>query len=187
MPVDKTDGLSAEESGGLEIPLRYFYAEPADWEKYQAACTHLMWLKSTFLSQLCNSFISVNWEYYAECAELDAQARGLSTQEFFTECCNWDGKLTEYQKRRPTFKPSPLATVPDVDASQENRRRVKTIRTGRANGALLRVACEVDRCNLITVTSRVLRWHFDRYWEKLYVPQIQAAQEQSFRRVFNQE
>ncbi|MEM9805993.1 MAG: hypothetical protein AAF959_11995 [Cyanobacteria bacterium P01_D01_bin.56] len=128
--------------------------------------------------------MAVHWKYYADCAELDAAARGLSVEAFFNACINWDAELPSYTGDRPTFKPYPLATIPDVETTPDNRRRVKVIRTSQVNGALLRVACVVDRCTLITIMSRLLRWHFDQYWEKSYAPQIRAAQAKSFRRLF---
>ena len=185
MPTQGTPLFEDLEDGGLEVSLKYLYADDAYWEKYELACKHLMWLRTTLVSQLINSFIALHWEYYAECAELDAKARELSVQDFFDECCNFEAELTPYIKERPTFKPSPLDSIIDFESSSAYRRRVRTIRIGRANGALLRMVSVVDRASLTVVVSRVLRWHFDRYWEKLYVPQIRAAEAKSFRRLFS--
>ena len=126
MPTQGTPLFEDLENGGLEVSLKYLYADDAYWEKYELACKHLMWLRTTLVSQLINSFIALHWEYYAQCAELDAKARGLSVQDFFDECCNFEAELTPYIKERPTFKPSPLDSIIDCETRDRKSTRLNS-------------------------------------------------------------
>lgn len=198
------DEVLTLDAQSLDIHLQYLYAEPDDWAKYDAAVTSLGWMRTTLLSQLVSGFMGKHWKYYAECADLEAKARGISPGQFFEECCadfpsepptkanggpkypGWGAKLTARldPKARPLFLPSPLATVVRIEQTKANRQRVKTLWLGLNNAALLRVACEVEQCTLTPLISLILRYHFEQYWEKVYAPQIRAGKARSFHRLF---
>lgn len=167
-----------------EIPLGYIYASPTYLEKYLATCNYLGWNKTSLLNQVLNSYFAAHWRYYAAASELDATARGLSVNQFFDVCNDWKHDLPGYQCLRPRFEPSPLSQGPNPQVSKANCQRIKSIRIGLANGALLRIACIIEQARLIDVSGRILQWHFDEYWENSYAPQIKAAQQSSFERIF---
>ena len=164
-----------------EVPLSYIYATSAVWnERYMVAVEEIGWNKRALLSQVIASYCFAHREYYQAAAWADAQARGFnedSFSEYFDLCSRWED-VPEYLSNRPEFKPSPLSQVIDV-GGEENRRSYNGLRTSALNSAILRVATFVERANAGKTVSRILQWHFDRYWST-YQYQLLAAQQHTF-------
>ena len=164
-----------------EVPLSYIYATPAVWnERYMVAVEEIGWNKRALLSQVLASYCFAYRDYYQEAARADAFARGFeedSLSQYFDLCVRWE-ELPEYTKGRPEFKPSPLSKIVDV-SGEENRRSYNGLRTSALNAAILRVATFVERANAGKTVSRILQWHFDKYW-KTYQYQLMAAEQHTF-------
>jgi hypothetical protein len=60
-----------------------------------------------------------------------------------------------------------------VDTAFKNKRRYGTIALGGFNFVLLRVAQLVDLGPQTQLISRIVKYHFDQYWETNYLPQIE--------------
>lgn len=164
-----------------EVPLSYIYATPAVWdERYMVAVEEIGWNKRALLSQVLASYCFAYRDYYQEAARADALARGFDNDDlsrYFDLCVRWEA-LPEYVDSRPEFKPSPLSKIVDV-SGEENRRSYNGLRTSALNSAILRVATFVERANAGKTVSRILQWHFDRYW-KTYQYQLIAAEQHTF-------
>ena len=164
-----------------EVPLSYIYATSAVWdERYMVAVEEIGWNKRALLSQVLASYCFAHRNYYQAAAHADALARGFdenSFSQYFDLCARWE-ELPEYLISRPEFEPSPLAKVVDV-SGEENRRSYNGLRTSALNSAILRVATFVERANAGKTVSRILQWHFDKYW-KTYQYQLLAAEQHTF-------
>ena len=68
---------------------------------------------------------------------------------------------------------TPLDTVPLVDTAAPNRYRYNTIALGGFNFVLLKTAQLVDLGPMSQLVSRVVAYHFDKYWETSYLPQLE--------------
>lgn len=168
------------------VPISYVYAEPDVWTKYESAITVAGWRKAVILTQIAQTYGKVNLEYYQMLAELDAQARGFKEHqgEHFDLLSNWH-ELPPYQKSRPEYAPSPLATIPNPDSKLE-RRSFGQFRCSARNSAILHLAMLWEQSNIQVLMTRMMRWYYDRYWT-LYLPQLAAAEQHTMNPTFTTE
>lgn len=164
-----------------EVPLSYIYVTPVVWnERYMVAVEEIGWNKRTLLSQVLASYCFAYRSYYQAAAQADALARGFDENgfsQYFDLCARWED-LPDYLGSRPEFELSPLSKVVDV-GGEENRHSYNGLRTSALNSAILRVATFVERANAGKTVSRILQWHFDRYWGT-YQYQLLAAKQHTF-------
>ncbi|MEM1307944.1 MAG: hypothetical protein AAGF98_00330 [Cyanobacteria bacterium P01_H01_bin.153] len=163
-----------------EVTTSYVYASAETWAKYDYACQELGWQKKTLLTQLLHSYGSAELAYYREAAEMDAVARGFEGHqgEHYQLLRDWS-ELPKYAAAQPPFNPSPLASIPDVATDAAGRRSFSSIRCSGRNSAILHLATIIERANVPQTLSRIMLWHFDRYWEKGYLYQLEADKQQT--------
>lgn len=160
------------------ITISYIYAVPDVWKKYETAIAVAGWRKSVILTQIAQTFGKVNADYYYQCAEADARARGFDAHQGKHYELLADGDtLPPYLSDRPVFGPSPLASIPDPDSSLP-RKSFGQFRCSNRNAAIIRMALIVDRSNINVLMSQMMSWYYARYWE-LYKPQLLAAEQQT--------
>ncbi|MEM9906906.1 MAG: hypothetical protein AAF921_17950 [Cyanobacteria bacterium P01_D01_bin.44] len=164
-----------------QIRLSYIHVEDEVWNKFELACDRLGWQSKNLLQQIVHSFFARHRDYYCRAAIADAKAREMTEQPYYeTLKGGSEEDLNRYIGQRPNFGPSPLATVPDPIANKETRRRYNLLTLGDFNYVLLKVAMIVERASIVELTSRITLWHFNEYWEKLYLPQIQHDEQRRF-------
>lgn len=163
-----------------EVKVSYVYADSETWARYMLSCDELGWSKSTLLTQLLHSFGSVSLDYYQESAEMDAIARGFETSkgEHYNLLRDW-AEMPRYTRTQPAFKQSPLADIPDVETSTQNRKSFNYIRCSGRNSTILHLATIIERSNVPQTLSRIMLWHFNRYWDKGYLHQLEADKQQT--------
>jgi hypothetical protein len=81
--------------------------------------------------------------------------------------------LPPYKCELLNIPENPLKDVA-LAPTELTRRGINHIMLGTQNLALLRVGIHYDRDNSIGYVSRIVKEHFDRQWDKLYLPQVQA-------------
>ncbi|WP_430714950.1 hypothetical protein [Nodosilinea sp. AN01ver1] len=158
-----------------EVSVSYVYGSPETWEKYDQACNELGWNKKTLLTQLLHSYGAKELAYYQRAAEMDALARGFSSHkgEHYRLLRDW-GELPRYADSQPPFERSPLADIPDIPTGAAGRRSFRSIRCSGRNSAILHLATIVERSNIPQTLSRIMLWHFNRYWHPGYISQLEA-------------
>lgn len=158
-----------------EVPVSYVYGSPETWERYDKACGELGWNKKTLLTQLLHSYGSRELAYYQGAAAMDAVARGFSSHqgEHYQLLRDW-GELPRYVGSQPPFERSPLADIPDVPNGAAGRRSFRSIRCSGRNSVILHLATIVERSNVPQTLSRIMLWHFGRYWHEGYIKQLEA-------------
>lgn len=168
------------ESVYCEITVSYVYAASETWEKYTKACDELGWNKRNLLTQILHSYGGANLSYYREAASMDAIARGFKAHqgEHYQLLRNW-GDLPRYVATQPAFERSPLADIPEVSAQSSDRRSFVSIRCSGRNSAILNLATIVERSNVPQTLSRIILWHFGRYWEKGYLIQLRSDEQET--------
>lgn len=168
-----------------EVPVSYVYGSPETWERYDLACSELGWNKKTLLTQLLHSYGAKELAYYQQAAEMDATARGFESHqgEHYQLLRDW-GDLPRYVNAQPPFERSPLADIPDIPTGAAGRRSFRSIRCSGRNSAILHLATIVERSNVPQTISRIMLWHFERYWHPGYVNQIAADQQLTIDPVF---
>lgn len=161
-----------------EVSVSYVYGSRETWEKYDRACDELGWNKKTLLTQLLHSYGSKELVYYQTAAEMDAVARGFASHqgEHYQLLRDW-GELPRYTGSQPPFERSPLAEIPDVPNGAAGRRSFRSIRCSGRNSAILHLATIVERSNIPQTLSRIMLWHFERYWHPSYIAQLKADQQ----------
>lgn len=162
------------------ITISYVYAVSDVWKKYETAIEIAGWRKSVILTQIAQTFGKVNADYYFQCAEADAIARGFERHQGRHYELLADGKdMPAYTSSRPLFEPSPLAAIPDPDSSLP-RQSFGQFRCSNRNAAIIRMALIVDRSNINVLMSKMMSWYYDRYWD-LYKPQLMAAEQKTIK------
>lgn len=180
----KTSNLSSElkipDTMACDVAVSYVYATAETWDKYTTACDELGWNKKNLLTQLLHSYGGACLDYYQRAAQMDAVARGFEGHrgEHYRLLRNW-GELPRYTGTQPAFEPSPLADVPEIPASAEYRRRLGSISCSGRNSAILHLATIIERSNVPQTLSRIMLWHFDRYWDKGYASQLESDQQET--------
>ena len=163
-----------------EVTVSYVYGSPDIWEKYQKTCDELGWNKKTLLTQLLHSYGSKELTYYQKAAEMDAVARGFSSHqgEYYRLLRDWK-ELPRYTQSQPPFERSPLADIPDIPTNAEGRRSFRSIRCSGRNSAILHLATIIERSNVPQTLSRIMVWHYSRYWDKSYLQQLEADRQET--------
>lgn len=162
------------------LTISYIYAIPDVWKKYETAIEIAGWRKSVILTQIAQTFGKVNADYYYQCAEADAIARGFKGhQGEHYELLADGGEIPAYTSSRPLFDPSPLAAIPDPDPSFP-RQSFGQFRCSNRNAAIIRMALIVDRSNINVLMSKMMIWYYARYWD-LYKPQLMAVEQKTIK------
>ena len=160
-----------------QFSIPYYYLAPEDYNKVELFCTVSGDTETGLINQYVRGWISRNRPYYLELSKLDAQKRQLTSEQWV------DIMLDEGVKGLPQYKhdigngeiqPNPLAHVV-MPGGEKIRRNINYIVLAAQNIALLRIAIFYDRDSIAGYISRVVKEHLDRNWEKLYIPQIEAA------------
>jgi hypothetical protein len=158
-----------------EVSVSYVYGSPETWERYDSACDELGWHKKTLLTQLLHSYGSKELAYYQGAAAMDALSRGFPSHqgEHYLLLRDW-GEMPRYTGSQPPFERSPLADIPDVPNGAVGRRSFRSIRCSGRNSAILHLATIVERSNIPQTLSRIMLWHFERYWHEGYIKQLES-------------
>ena len=164
-----------------EVRISYIYASDETWSKFEQACDRLGWQSKALIQQIIHSFFAKHKDFYCQAALADAEARGMQEQDYYVALKSGpDADLSPYKKHRPDFGSTPLAIIPDPEASKENRRRYNMVTLSDFNYVLLHSAMLVERANPVEIVSRIVAWHFIEYWERSYLPQIRHDDEHRF-------
>ena len=157
-----------------ELRINYIFAEEPTWEKLTLACDELGWNKSTIVKQCLHGFFRRDGEFYANAGQIDAQARGMTQEDYFRTLRDGsEDELARYVNGRPGFGASPIDSILPIPADTKNKRTYNTIGLSAYNYVLLRVARIVDGGSMVQVISRMLVKHLQDNWEKSYLPQIE--------------
>ena len=157
-----------------DVRLNYLYLEPVTRSRFDTVCDELGWPSKGLVSQCCQAFFKVNRDYYAQAAIADCKARGMKETDYYKALRDGsEDDLSPYLVERPLFGANPLATVPAVPTGKDNKRRYNTLTLSGYNATLLKVAQIVDMGSLTMLVSRIVKQHFEGYWEKIYTPQLE--------------
>lgn len=163
----------AEQLMAQEIRLNCIYMDSETRSRFDLACEELGWASKGLVTQCIQAYFKVNKDYYIEAALSDAKARGMAETDYYRILRDAsEDDLNPYIAGRPAFGGTPLDPVPAVSTGEDNRKRYNTLTLSSYNLVLLRVARIVDMGPLVQVVSRIVKQHFDRYWESNYAPQI---------------
>ena len=117
--------------------------------------------------------------FYSQAGIKDALARGIEVEEYYrTLRDQGELSLPSYVHGRPGFGVTPLDSIEEPE--QTFQRRYNKITLSNYNYVLIQVARIVDTGPMIGVASKILQHHFDTYWERNYLPQIDRDQRCSF-------
>lgn len=154
--------------------LNYYYVSPQDSKRIEQFSKCSGDSEKTLVTQFVRGWLSKNRDYYLTLSHLDAEARGISFQQW-GQIVVGEGmeskSLPDYQQP-VNAPPNPLQHV--TVASDAIRNRINYISLGMQNLALLRIGIHYDRDSAIGFVSRIVREHLDRNWDKLYAPQVEA-------------
>ncbi len=169
------------------VVLNYVYLDPTTQERFDRASEELGWGTVNLIRQTVQAFLKVNRDYYVAAALADCKARGIDQRDHFRILRDHgeDG-LQPYLAERPLFGESPLASVPAVPTKEDYRRRCSNLTLGDYNAVLLGVVRIVDQVSLAQVLSKIIRQHFQKYWEANYASQIELAELGLYRREENE-
>jgi hypothetical protein len=163
-----------------DLRVNYLYMEEPTRERFELACDRVGWALKNLAQQCIHAFLKKNQAYYIAAARLDYEARGMTESEYYLALRDGgEDDMKPYRSDRPKFDPSPLDTVPMVKTGKEYRRRYGVITLSGYNFVLLKVCQIVDRGPMIQVISRIVRQHFDDYWEN-YRAQIERDDKHRF-------
>jgi hypothetical protein len=156
-----------------EMRINYVFATPETWNKVELACNELGWSKASILKQMIHGFMAADGAFYARAGILDAQARGMTEEDYFRTLRDGsDEDLARYIAGRPAFGKAPIDDIPLIPATNENKHRYNIIGLSAYNYVLVRVAQIVDSGAMVQVVSRMLVKHLQDKWETTYQPQI---------------
>ncbi|SRR5579883_406117 len=159
--------------------LAYYYVSPQDAERIDAFRDLSGDSEKTLITQYVRGWFGRNRENYLNLARFDAEKRDISFRQW-AEIVVMDGieALPPYKQEVKDIPENPLKDVvlpPDLV-----RRGINYIMLGTQNLALLRVAIHYDRDNAVGFVSRIVREHLNRNWDKLYLPQLEAENFESW-------
>lgn len=163
-----------ENSMAHKFYISYYYVSPQDAERIDTFRQVSGDTEKTLITQFTRGFIGIHRPKYLQLARFDAQMREMSFREW-GEIVVAEGMeaLPPYRCELKDIPENPLKDVA-LSPTELVRRGINHIMLGTQNLALLRVGIHYDRDNSIGYISRIVKEHFDRQWEKLYLPQIQA-------------
>lgn len=171
------------------LSLSCIYADEEYWDDKYIQALRLGWSKIDLLRQLASPFCGAHRDYYRMCAAQDAIVRGYSNADpdihpmngqYYLDCALWNPlRDFEYlQMPWPEFKEdsySPLANIAMPTISKGTRRSFSRYKSSLLNSAILNIACRVEGLTLSHLLSKVLVWHFDKYWKSSYTRQLSSA------------
>lgn len=165
-----------------EMRINYIFADEETWERLTLACTELGWTKSLIVKQTLHGFCWRDGQFYADAAIKDAQARGMTEQDYFRTLRDGSEEdLARYLDGRPAFGASPIDKIALV-TDPAFRRGYNTIGLSAYNYVLLRVARIVDGGPMVQVVSRMIVKHFQDNWQNSYQSQIDRDRDCTFSR-----
>lgn len=156
------------------LKIGYYYATPADREKYQTAVNACGWPSTYLINQLLSSFVGKNYDYYKAAFSGIAEATGTAPKDLYELCRGVkEPDFPRYINEHPSFGPSPLASVVRVETGEDFKHRMKGFKCSGRNAVGLRIAAHIERESTALTLSRIMAWHFDTYWGRSYQPQIE--------------
>lgn len=157
-----------------KVRLNYIYMEPETRERFDLVCNELGWQYKQLVSQCIQAFFKVNRNFYIDAGLVDCRARGMLEEDYYRTLRDQDkSDLPAYLTERPDFGVTPLDEVTAIETEKEFLRKYDTLTLSGYNSVLLRVARIVDMRPLSQLVSRIVKQHFERYWENIYAPQIE--------------
>jgi hypothetical protein len=164
-----------ENSMAHKYLLSYYYVSPQDAERIDTFREVSGDTEKTLVTQFTRGWIARNRDYYLKLARFDADKREISFREW-AEIIVLQGveALPPYRYELKDIPENPLKDVVLPPSSELIRRGINYITLGTQNLALLKVAIHYDRDNAVGFVSRIVKEHFDRNWDKLYLPQVEA-------------
>ena len=156
-----------------EIRINYLLCTDETWQQVTLACDELGWNKSSIVKQMLHGFFRRDGEFYARAGILDAEARGMTEEEYF-RCLRDESEeaLSPYTGNRPLFGQSPIDTIPPLATDENLKRKYNTIGLSAYNSVLLKVARIVHHDSFVQIVSRMIVKHLADNWETVYQPQI---------------
>jgi hypothetical protein len=165
-----------------ELRINYLYMEERTQERFETACEQMGWAYKALVQQCIHAFFKRNRDFYAEAAIKDCQARGMEESNYYrTLRDESEESLDRYVSGRPGFGSAPLDAVDPVATGDENRKRYGVITLSNYNSVLLKVCRVVDNGPMIQVISRIVKGHFNDYWDAQYRPQIERDRDCKFK------
>jgi hypothetical protein len=161
-----------DDSVAQKFLIAYYYASPHDWERIEAFRALSGDSEKNLITQYVRGWLGKNRDYYLELAQRDAIARNLSFRAWGETVVRFGvDELPPYQEEISI----PLNPLRDVTLSSDTiRRPLNYILLGTQNLALLRIGIHHDRDTAIGFVSRIVKEHLDRNWDRLYAPQVEA-------------
>lgn len=163
----------------VELRINYIYMDVQTAERFQTTSTALGWAYRSLAQQCIHGFLGKYRAFYTAAAHDDYKARGL-TEKAYYKLLEEGGDLPEYKGEKPLWTETPLSKVPAPPSTKANRYRYNTISLSDHNAVCLKVAQIVHEVPLTVLVSRIVKDHFDRYWESSYLPQIQMYEQKTF-------
>ena len=164
-----------------EVRLNYILATSENWQRITLACDELGWNKSAIVKQMLHGFFRRDGKFYAEAGIMDAEARGLTEEDYFN-CLRDESEeaLRPYTGDRPLFGQSPIDATPPLPTDDSLKRKYNVIGLSAYNFVLLKVAKIVHRDSFVQVVSRMIVKHLNDNWEAVYQPQIDRDRTSKF-------
>jgi hypothetical protein len=157
-----------------KYPLSYYYVSPQDGKRIDSFRELSGDSEKALVTQYVRGWIARNRDYYLHLAKTDAAAREISFRQW-GEAVFKDGVecLPAYKQEVKNLPSNPLWDISLAPDATE-RRALNYITLGTQNLVLLKIAVYYDRDGAIGFVSRIVKEHLDRNWDKLYAPQIEA-------------
>lgn len=163
----------------VELRINYIYMDVQTAERFKTVSDSLGWAYRSLAQQCIHGFLGKYREFYATAASEDCKARNLTEKEYYLALEKGD-ELPKYKENKPVWINTPLSKVPAPPNTQANRYRYNTISLSDHNAVCLKVAQIVHEVPLTVLISRIIKDHFERYWESNYLPQIEMYQQKTF-------
>lgn len=164
----------------VELRVNYIYMDVQTSERFKTVSDSLGWAYRSLAQQCIHGFLGKYRPFYAAAAQDDYEARGLTEKEYYATLEKGD-ELPEYKEDKPVWNDTPLSKVPAPPSTQANRYRYNTISLSDHNAVCLKVAQIVHEVPMTVLISRIIKDHFERYWESNYLPQIEMYEKKTFR------
>lgn len=131
-----------------------------------------------FFGQVIRGYFKREHSYYVAALRMDAAARGLGEKEYASILISSGEKeLPPYLKSRPLFPPSPIAAIGEVEGQKQ---QINYVWLNKRNTCLFKVAQIVEDSEPPPLMSRLLVDHFNKHWEKTYLPQFKFEETLEF-------
>lgn len=164
----------------VELRVNYIYMDVPTAERFKTVSESLGWAYRSLAQQCVHGFLGKYRGFYAAAAKEDYQARELTEREYYLALEKGE-ELPDYKSERPLWTDTPLSKVPAPPSTQANRYRYNTISLSDHNAICLKVAQLVHEVPLTVLISRIVKDHFERYWESNYLPQLEMYEKKTFK------